>query len=120
MKYVFLVFSLFFYFQASGQKLRIENRAGKVVIVRTDTNSAGETREIAEWKANPGQVLQNELDATNQYLEWIANELKRLQNEQKTKQDQQKDLKKAIADLERGIVPKTPAKPKPVKPKPKQ
>lgn len=103
MKYIFLAFSLLFSFHSFGQKLRVENRSGKAVIVTRDTSATGETLEKAEWKADPKTVLEKQLSEVNQYLQWLEGKISRLQEEQKIKRQEQSDLEKGIIDLERGI-----------------
>lgn len=104
MKYIFLVLALcIFSLHASGQKLRVENRDGKAVIVTRDTTSTGETVEKAEWKADPKNVLEKQLLEVNQYLEWLDGKIIRLQADQNKKMQERADIEKGIIDLERGI-----------------
>jgi len=89
-----------------AQKVKVEARDGKAVIVRKDT-TGNETRELVEWKENPRQVLADELEEVDKYLLWIDGKIQKLQDERKGKRQEQKDLQKAIADLDAGILIET-------------
>lgn len=91
---------------ASAQKVRVEARGGKAVIVRTDT-TGNEIKETAEWKANPRDVLRAELEDITKYIARIDGKINRLQAEKKDKTQQQKDLQKAIAHLDAGLIIET-------------
>jgi peptidoglycan hydrolase CwlO-like protein len=90
----------------SAQKVKVEARDGKTVIIRKDT-TGNETREISEWKENPRSVLQTELNEAEKYLSWLDEKINNLQTERKAKRQEQKDLQKAIADLDAGILIET-------------
>lgn len=89
-----------------AQKVKVEARDGKAVIIRKDT-TGNETREIAEWKENPRDILAAELQEVDKYLLWLDAKIDRLQEERKGKRQEQKDLTKAIADLDAGILIET-------------
>jgi hypothetical protein len=93
--------------QLPAQNIRVESRDGKAVIVRLDTLQTGETKETVEWKAEPKTVLQNELDEVTKYLVWMDSKINRLQEERKGKRQLQKELQKAIDDLDSGIIIET-------------
>lgn len=89
-----------------AQKVKVEARDGKAVIIRNDT-IGNETQELAEWKENPRQVLATELEEVDKYLLWLDAKIDRLQEERKGKRQLQKDLQKAIDDLDAGILIET-------------
>lgn len=89
-----------------AQKVKVEARDGKAVIVRKDTTGT-ETREVAEWKENPRQILEKELEEANKYLAWLDGKIDKLQEERKGKRQEQRDLQKAIADLDAGLIIET-------------
>lgn len=86
-----------------AQKIKVEARDGKTVIVRTDTLESGEITELAEWKAAPRDVLQKELNEVKKDLEWLDGKLERLQKERKEKRQKEKHIEKAIYDLDNGL-----------------
>lgn len=107
MKYLFFVLILLIAGSAGAQRVRVENRAGKVVIIRTKTTQTGEKYELSEWRADPLQVLQNELVQVEKQLSTTEAQIERLQAEEKEKTQTRKDLEKAIADLSKNVVIET-------------
>lgn len=106
MKHILILILLAATLPAWAQKVKVEARDGKAVIVRKDTTGT-ETREVAEWKENPRQILSKELEEVEKYLAWLDGKIDRLQDERKGKRQEQRDLQKAIADLDAGLIRET-------------
>lgn len=87
-----------------AQKVSIENRDGKAVIVTRDTLESGATRETVDWAANPLDVLTAKRDESVKYLDWIDGKINRLKEERKQKNQEVNDLDKAIIDLQNGLL----------------
>lgn len=107
MKYLFSILLICLAATAWGQKIQVQARDGKAVIVQRDTTATGEVQETSSWVANPRKVLQESLDKTEKRLSAIPQQITRLQAEQKALKQQQRELKKAIADLDAGILIET-------------
>lgn len=102
---------------AIGQKLIIENRDGKAVIVTRDTLPTGETVETVQWKADPTAVLEGQLKDANRLIDWTEQRIQQLQAELKGHQRDKQELEKALDDLSKGIIIDT-GKPDDVQPAP--
>lgn len=107
MKHIFILILLAATLPATwAQKVKVEARDGKAVIVRKDTIGT-ETREVSEWKENPRQILSKELEEVDKYLAWLDGKIDKLQEERKGKRQEQRDLQKAISDLDAGLIRET-------------
>jgi hypothetical protein len=103
MKLLFSILTILFAFAAHAQRIKVENRDGKAVIVRTEINAAGETKELAEWRADPIKVLQDELSTINKQLVASYAQIQRLQEAAKGRETIKAEIEKAISDLEKGL-----------------
>lgn len=104
-----------------AQKVSIENRDGKAVIVTRDTLESGATRETVDWAADPLQVLIRTRDESLKYMDWIDGKINRLKEDRKQKNQEVNDLDKAIIDLQNGMLIDTKkVAPKPNEPAPVQ
>lgn len=92
---------------AFSQKVGVENRDGKAVIVTRDTTEAGETKETVEWKSNPSNVLTKQLKEVDQYAAWLQMRIDIQTAELKNKLQEKSDLEAALKDLEKGIIIET-------------
>ena len=130
MKQLLLLLLLSIVYTASAQRVSVEARDGKAMIVNRDTLATGETTELAEWKINPSQVLAADLTKSERELKRI---IARMESDAVRAADLSQrvaDLKIAIEQLNRGLLetgipgkttPTPPAKKKaPAKPKPKK
>lgn len=91
-----------------AQTVTVENRDGKAVIVTRGTNpETGETIEMVAWKTDPKRYLQGELKKSENKTVSLKKQAQRIQEQIKAQKALQTDLKKAIANIDAGLLLET-------------